>query len=79
MIRLVSLHLQEIGPSPIRDSGWRDPSWNGFVSIQNGLAPNVRTQRIALFGPNSLDIQGKSTLSLLVDEVCKLFFSLLGY
>ena len=26
-------------------------------------------QRFALFGPNLIDIEGKSTLSLLIDEV----------
>ena len=38
-------------------------------TIQNGLIPDVRAQRSALFGPNSLDIKGKSAVSLLIDEV----------
>ena len=42
-----------------------------MAAIQNGLVPSVRTQRRALFGQNSLDIQGKSTVSLLIDEVGK--------
>lgn len=40
-----------------------------MATIQNGLNPSTREQRSALFGPNSVDIQGKSTVSLLIDEV----------
>lgn len=69
MIRLVFLYLQNSGHSLIRHSRWRDLSWNGLSAIQNGLTPSVRAQRSVLFGQNSLDIQGKSTVSLLIDEV----------
>lgn len=48
---------------------WRDPSWNGVRSIQNGLDKLSQTQRRTLFGDNLIDIQGKSTLNLLIDEV----------
>lgn len=65
------LHLP--GRSFLGDSRWRDPSWNGVAAIQNGLTAGVRTQRSLLFGPNTLDIQGKSTISLLIDEVRGLF------
>lgn len=70
MIRLVFLYLQDNIYSPLCDSHWRDSSWNGLGAIQNGLTPSVRTQRSMLFGQNTLDIQGKSTVSLLIDEVC---------
>jgi len=48
---------------------WRDPTWTSLQSIQNGLSQLVRHQRLTLFGPNIVDIEGKSTISLLVDEV----------
>jgi len=51
----------------IRD--WRDPSWKDLLSVQNGLRQPVRRQRLILFGNNEIDIEGKSTISLLVDEV----------
>lgn len=49
---------------------WRDPTWIGSHAVQNGLLEHTREQRLALFGPNLLDVAGKSTLALLVDEVC---------
>ncbi|KIK97368.1 hypothetical protein PAXRUDRAFT_765457 [Paxillus rubicundulus Ve08.2h10] len=56
----------------IRD--WKDPTWTGLQSIQNGLSQYVRTQRLTLFGSNLLDIADKSTLSLLVDEIIHPFY-----
>ncbi|KAI0656621.1 P-type ATPase [Cubamyces menziesii] len=58
--------------SMIRD--WRDWTWIGVGSVQNGLRKDVHSQRIALFGPNLIDIEGKSTLSLLIDEVIHPFY-----
>ncbi|KAG0706086.1 hypothetical protein DFH29DRAFT_903514 [Suillus ampliporus] len=58
--------------SIIRD--WRDPTWTGLQSIQNGLSQLVRHQRLTLFGPNIVDIEGKSTISLLVDEIIHPFY-----
>ena len=48
---------------------WRDPSWVGIFSVQNGVDETTRAQRLILFGKNEIDIKGKSTISLLVDEV----------
>ncbi|KAF9227264.1 hypothetical protein BS17DRAFT_775209 [Gyrodon lividus] len=56
----------------IRD--WKDPTWTGLPSIQNGLSQHVRRQRLTLFGSNLLDIAGKSTFSLLVDEIIHPFY-----
>lgn len=38
-------------------------------SVHHGLDGAVRTQRRTLFGPNVMDVEGKSTVSLLIDEV----------
>ncbi|KAI0633895.1 Ca-transporting ATPase [Trametes polyzona] len=53
---------------------WRDTSWTGVGSVQNGLQKDVHAQRMTLFGPNMIDIEGKSTLSLLIDEVIHPFY-----
>jgi cation-transporting ATPase 13A2 len=37
--------------------------------VQHGLDEFARTQRLTLFGNNEIDIQAKSVMSLLVDEV----------
>ncbi|KAK0504701.1 hypothetical protein EDD18DRAFT_1126008 [Armillaria luteobubalina] len=56
----------------VRD--WRDSSLDGIASIQNGLQDDVRKQRGTLFGPNAIDIEGKSTIALLVEEVIHPFY-----
>ncbi|EPQ57568.1 Ca-transporting ATPase [Gloeophyllum trabeum ATCC 11539] len=53
---------------------WRDPSWKGVWSVRNGLQQPARHQRWMLFGPNVIDIEGKSTASLLIDEVIHPFY-----
>ncbi|KZT19690.1 hypothetical protein NEOLEDRAFT_1158964 [Neolentinus lepideus HHB14362 ss-1] len=53
---------------------WRDPTWNGVLSVHGGLQQPVRQQRWTLFGPNVIDIEGKSTISLLIDEVIHPFY-----
>ena len=37
--------------------------------MKNGLDVTLRQQRLSVFGPNVIDIEGKSVISLLVDEV----------
>ncbi|KAF5380526.1 hypothetical protein D9615_004513 [Tricholomella constricta] len=56
----------------IRD--WRDPSITALMSVQNGLDESIRKQRLLLFGNNEIEIEGKSTISLLVDEVVHPFY-----
>jgi cation-transporting ATPase 13A2 len=41
----------------------------GLLPVQGGVDEYVRRQRLILFGNNEIDIEGKSTVSLLVDEV----------
>lgn len=38
-------------------------------AVKEGLDKSVQEQRSTLFGPNAIDIEGKSTMSLLIDEV----------
>ncbi|KAI0093395.1 Ca-transporting ATPase [Irpex rosettiformis] len=58
--------------SMVRD--WRDGSWTGTQAVKNGLSKGVHRQRLTLFGPNVIDIEGKSTISLLIDEVIHPFY-----
>ncbi|KAF9049844.1 Ca-transporting ATPase [Panaeolus papilionaceus] len=53
---------------------WRDPNWNSVSSVQSGLNSAIQRQRQVLFGKNEIDIEGKSTLSLLIDEVIHPFY-----
>lgn len=46
-------------------------------SVQNGLLADVRAQRLLLFGKNEVDIEAKSTISLLVDEVSQAYYHVL--
>ena len=48
---------------------WRDPSWVGVLPIRNGVNEVTKAQRMILFGKNEIDVEGKSTMSLLVNEV----------
>ncbi|KAF8967867.1 P-type ATPase [Flammula alnicola] len=56
----------------VRD--WRDSNWIGVVSAQIPLDEETKEQRKMLFGKNEIDIEGKSTISLLVDEVIHPFY-----
>lgn len=51
----------------VRD--WRDPRWTGIKAVASGLNEETRVQRRVLFGDNVVDIEGKGTISLLLDEV----------
>ena len=68
MIRFVPLRLvSRVGL--INDRNWRDSSWSSIGSATSGLQQSTRQQRLTMLGPNLIDIEGKSTLGLLVDEV----------
>ncbi|KAI0682979.1 Ca-transporting ATPase [Cytidiella melzeri] len=58
--------------SMVRD--WRDNSWTGTQAVGHGLSKEVQKQRLTLFGANVIDIEGKSTVSLLIDEVIHPFY-----
>lgn len=51
------------------DRDWRDPSWTAISWVQHGLVSDVQKQRRTLFGLNAIEVGGKSTIGLLVDEV----------
>ena len=50
-------------------SDWKDPNWTDVRSIRAGLDSDERHRRHLVFGSNQIDIQQKSILQLLIDEV----------
>jgi|HubBroStandDraft_4_1064222.scaffolds.fasta_scaffold407481_2 hypothetical protein len=59
---------------PLRDkfvliNSWKDPSWTDVKIIRAGIDGDEKEKRELVFGKNLIDIQEKSVLQLLVDEV----------
>ncbi|OUM58256.1 hypothetical protein PIROE2DRAFT_48109 [Piromyces sp. E2] len=56
-------------------SNWKDPNWTSIKSTINGIESNdLYNQRKQIFGSNVAQIQQKSTLSFLLDEVLHPFY-----
>ncbi|RGB37802.1 hypothetical protein C1646_733303 [Rhizophagus diaphanus] len=58
----------------LQNSFWRDPSWTSTKILKKGITRDVHNEREIIFGPNVIDIQEKSTLQLLTDEVLHPFY-----
>ncbi|KAF9529431.1 P-type ATPase [Crepidotus variabilis] len=56
----------------VRD--WRDRTWSSVSATQTGIDENTRRQRLTLFSKNEIDIEGKTTIGLLVDEIIHPFY-----
>jgi len=48
---------------------WSDPNWTSLKSLRGGVNDNAREDRRIMFGDNVIEIEGRSTFQLLVDEV----------
>jgi len=56
-------------------TNWKDPNWVSVESTINGIESNeIYKQRQQIFGANVAQIQQKSTLSFLLDEVLHPFY-----
>jgi len=54
---------------------WKDPKWNSIQSVIKGIESNeIYNQRKTLFGPNVAQINQKSTLAFLLEEVLHPFY-----
>jgi len=53
---------------------WRDPLWSSVSRVYSGVSWDAEKDRSVLFGKNEIDIEGKSTAGLLVDEVLHPFY-----
>jgi len=48
---------------------WRDPSWDDVRSLRMGLDGDEKSYRQTVFGDNVIDIEEKTAMQILVDEV----------
>jgi len=53
---------------------WKDPLWNDVKAIRRGVDGEQYEQRASVFGRNVIDIEEKTVMQLLVDEVSFSFF-----
>lgn len=50
-------------------SDWSDPNWTSLKALRGGVSDNAREDARIMFGDNVIEIEGRSTFQLLVDEV----------
>ncbi|CAE7177606.1 unnamed protein product [Rhizoctonia solani] len=53
---------------------WRDRTWPNISSLAGGLNTGTRDQRTTAFGPNQVEIEAKTTGTLLIEEVLHPFY-----
>ncbi|RKF82377.1 putative cation-transporting ATPase [Golovinomyces cichoracearum] len=53
---------------------WKDPRWTDIASIRLGIDGDERENRGIIFGKNSIEIEQKSAIQLLTDEVLHPFY-----
>lgn len=53
---------------------WRDPLWTSTEVLAKGISWDAEKDRTTLFGQNVIEIEKKSTMTLLVDEVLHPFY-----
>lgn len=64
---------------PVKDifctnSSWYDKHWLNVTNLREGTSPALHEQRTMVFGTNTIEIQEKSNLNLLADEVLHPFY-----
>lgn len=62
---------------PLAD--WRDPDWSSKETLIDGPLPSKRRLLESIFGPNLIDIQGKSVGTILLHEVLHPFYIFMVY
>lgn len=53
---------------------WRDPLWTSVSAVNQGVSWDGEKDRSTIFGPNVIEIEAKSTWTLLIDEVLHPFY-----
>lgn len=53
------------------NNGWKDPNWTDVKVVRSGIDMNEKEHRNLVFGANVIDIEEKSIMQLLIDEVCQ--------
>lgn len=64
---------------PLRDkfvlgNVWKDPNWTDIATVRAGIDSDEQEVRERIFGANAINIEQKSTMQLLLDEVLHPFY-----
>jgi cation-transporting ATPase 13A2 len=64
---------------PIKDkfllgNTWKDPAWTNVRLVRSGLDEEEKEYRERVFGKNTIDIEEKTTMQLLIDEAFHPFY-----
>lgn len=51
------------------NNGWKDPNWTDIRVVRSGIDGGEKEHRNLVFGANVIDIEEKSIMQLLIDEV----------
>lgn len=76
--RYVRFCYQPIEDKFMHTGDWKDPSWRNVKSLREGLDADERDRREQVFGPNVIDINQKSTIQIMIDEVSTVLPSQMG-
>ncbi|ODV78077.1 putative cation-transporting ATPase [Suhomyces tanzawaensis NRRL Y-17324] len=65
--------------NPVEDifrtnSNWYSPQWLNIKNTKEGVSQSLQEQRIGIFGENNIEIEEKSILQLLSDEILHPFY-----
>lgn len=72
--RYVRLFFHPLKDKFVICNGWKDPNWTHIRTLRAGIDGDEQEQREYVFGSNLIDIEQKSTVQLLVDEVFHPFY-----
>lgn len=65
--------------NPVEDlfktnSNWYDPHWLNHKYLKDGISQSMQERRVAIFDENNIEIEEKSVVQLLMDEVLHPFY-----
>ncbi|RKP26448.1 P-type ATPase-like protein, partial [Syncephalis pseudoplumigaleata] len=58
----------------VQTNAWMDAAWMDLAACRRGISRTEHGERMIVFGPNVVDIESKSILQLMVDEVLHPFY-----
>lgn len=72
--RYIKFYYNPIDDIFLTNYDWVDPNWLSVEGVREGIDSDSQAERKAVFGPNLIDIEEKTTVELLVDEVLHPFY-----
>ncbi|CCX34624.1 Similar to Probable cation-transporting ATPase C1672.11c; acc. no. O74431 [Pyronema omphalodes CBS 100304] len=57
------------------NNGWKDPHWESVSKLRKGLESEEKILRQIVFGDNAIEIEEKTSVQLLVDEIINPLFT----